>query len=320
MRLGRLAVLAAAGLLCVWAAYRLDLDALARELGRMNPAWLIAAAISNLAALFLWPAMWEVFLPQGSAVPYRRMFRITAVSGLVMNTAPFPAGHALGATLLGRLVGAEASLSVLALDQLAKGLAKLSLIVIAAIMVPLPAWLDRALLVVALGVAVLAAVLILARAGAAAGSRNAEQRGAVARIIAFFQGWAQKMEALGSVRLFVQGLLWALSIKAVEVLAVWAVQQGLGLPLGWGAAVVVTAAINTAGMIPGPPAGLLIFEAAVFLVYCHLGLPAETSVGLALILHGCFLFAAITPGLVVLAYNAVIKGIRFRLDEKSTRP
>src|SRR6185437_7988762 len=129
-----------------------------------KPGWIALAVLANASILAWWAGYWKLLLPRtDGAVPYRRMLEIVSTASSVMNTVPFGAGHATGVVLLVKRGGASQSgaLSVLALDQLGEGIAKIAICLLAGELLPLPDWMHAAVRAIAVAVALLLTVMIV---------------------------------------------------------------------------------------------------------------------------------------------------------------
>ncbi|MCP5120687.1 MAG: hypothetical protein GY953_58585, partial [bacterium] len=102
-------------------------------------SWLALAVVANLAILPLAALQWMLFLPRSKAVRFPRMMWITAVTSTISNGGPFLAGHAAGIHLLATegQTGYPAAVSVKAIEQLAEGVAKLTLFGVTLALAPL---------------------------------------------------------------------------------------------------------------------------------------------------------------------------------------
>ncbi|MBF0530908.1 MAG: flippase-like domain-containing protein, partial [Deltaproteobacteria bacterium] len=177
-------------------------------------AWIVIAMLFNLSDLPLRAWQWRVFLPRDKTVTYGFMLEISALMTMTMNTVPFMAGHALGTVLLGRRTTQAASFSVLALDQLAEGFCKLSLVALTACLAPLPVWLSSGVPFLVGGVVILFIVLSVAafhgeRMGGSPIDRVPAERTHrwIGPAIRFFRQWSASLEALRNPWQFIQGLV-----------------------------------------------------------------------------------------------------------------
>jgi uncharacterized membrane protein YbhN (UPF0104 family) len=273
-RAARIAGFAAVTIVVVLALRNVDWPRTADALRQARPGWLIAAVIANGAILLAWAAFWRTLRPRHAApVSYGRMLEIVSTSSSLMNTLPFGGGHASSVVLLIRRAGMTqgGALSVLALDQLGEGVAKVTMFLLLGVLVPLPAWMRASIVTVSLGVgAWLVALLVASR-------------------------WARDLELLKS-RRAVTALGYVLLMKLVQALAIVAVQHAYGVDLPASAALLVLATVVLATMIPLVPGNLGTYEAAVFLAYRYLGLAPEQALSLAIVQHVCFMLPATGVG------------------------
>src|SRR5262245_21931210 len=283
-----------------------------------NPAWLLVAVIANAGILGFWSSFWRDLLPRGEQVSYGNMFRIASIASAVMNTVPFLAGHASSVVLLVRRGGVSnhGALSVLALDQLGEGLAKVIVFVAVAALTPIPPEMRAGILIASAGVAALFVVLIVIAHQNPSKPRTTNQilrrplRGhpaqddGLARVRAFARRWANALDTLRSVRRSAAALGSVLAMKAVEAIGIIAMQRSFGVELPIAGTLLVLAAILLATMIPLAPGNLGTYEAGVFFAYQYLGVSPEMSLALALVQHACFMIPAVGVGYVLLMLDA----------------
>jgi uncharacterized protein (TIRG00374 family) len=266
--------------------------------GRANPAWLAAAGLANVAIVVLWGAQWRLFLPRSAPVPFTRVLRITAVMAMTANSVPYLAGQAAGVHLLATRggVGYATALSVATLDQVAEGIAKVTLLASLALLlpVPVPDPIRAALPIVCAGVAILALVTVLAawKPGVLArGIGRWRGRRALAALAAGTHAWSRGLEAARRPGLLAAGVGVALLMKAAEAAGILAVQAALGVHVPVPATLVVLAAVSVATMLPLSPANLGVYEGAAFLAYRWAGVDAEAALALAVVQHLALLAA-----------------------------
>jgi glycosyltransferase 2 family protein len=291
------AALAATVFLMIW--FRpVEWRSVRSHLAGADARWVAVALIGNLLILVSWAALWRQFLPRSARIGWPRMGGIVALSAAGMNTFPFMAGHALGLGLLAKRgrVGMEVAATVMTLDQLCEGLCKVLLLLAAMVLAPAPEWMQRALLIISVAMAMLLAVLVwLSRPGAAPG---------------WFARWAAHLEVLRHPGRWSGGLLLSLGTKVAEGLAIFAVQRALGVDLPLASVVVVLAAVSVGTMVSVSPGNLGVYEAAVVAGYALFGVPLAQAVALALVQHACFLTAMIGPGYAFTAWQGMSSGAK----------
>lgn len=251
-----------------------------KVISRTNVWWLVVAVASNLLIQPLGAVQWRCMVPDGVIISFRRMLRLFSLTSVANNTTPSLIGHATGALLLAGepRLGKAGALSVIALDQMAVGIAKIGIIAFAALLLPLPEWMRRGLLGLAIAVGVLIAVGV---------------------VIALR---TRHLSALRHPRRFFQGAGLALCVKAAEAGAIFAVQQSFGVDSNLRTVIVVLAASALGSVVPIAPANIGTYEAASFGAYRYLGLDAESALGIAVIQHVCQLLPAVGAGYVLLSW------------------
>jgi len=300
----------------------LDRELLRRVANEADGWWLLAAVASNAVILPLGAIQWRTFLPSSAVVATRRLIALFSLTSLANNTTPAIVGHVTGVLLLAAepSVGRAAALSVLALDQIAVGLAKLTVLIGASLLLPLPDWITRGLAGLAVIVSLLLGIVLLAahQHKRAAHWSESRARGPFLRgVLDLLSRWTRDLEALRSPRRFAAGLGCALTIKAAEASAIFAVQHAFGLELPWTAVVIVLAATSLATVVPFAPANIGTYEAGVFAAYRHLGIAPETALVLAVAQHCCQLVPAVGVGYVIISRR---RGVATQATQATQRP
>lgn len=289
-----------------FAVPRLPWRSMFTELTRAHPGLIALAVIANFLILPLWALEWRLLAPRDRPVPYRTMFDVVSITASVLNSIPFLAGEisAIG-LLIGRAgLSRGAAFSVLALDQVLVAFAKLAVLVAAALLAPLPAWLRDGVLT--LGVILSSALLALLPLA----HRWHQLQGWLLRspsrlriALADLAAWGTHFGALRSSRTVAAVAALALLKKAAELAAVLAVQMAFGVPPSLSVGLLVLGALAISTMLPVAPANLGVYEATVFGVYRYVGLPADTALGLALVQHAAFLLPALFTGYALLTWR-----------------
>ena len=291
-----LAVLALLGLLTA-SLQRMDLARAWAEVSAVRVEWLVLAIVCYFAILPLWTVQWHLLAPTRVAPKLGDMFRVVTTTSTVLNTTPMLVGEATAVVLLVAHAGLDraAAVSVLAMDQLLVGLAKLTVLGVAASWAPLPDWMTRAILGLVSGLSLLGVGLLVAA------WRHADVTRWLSRFIPLpvARAVGAFATALGPLRSPSRGgatFLLALLKKSMEVLAILCVQRAFGVSLPLGSAVLVLAALNLATLLPVIPGNVGVYEAVVVLVYTRLGLAPESALGMAVVQHLCYCVALATPG------------------------
>lgn len=280
----------------------IDLDRAWSEFSRADPFWLLLAVFFNVSILGVWASLWYLLLPRKSSVSFARIFQANSFMSTSCNTIPFPGGHAVGVMALARRakVGHTVALSVLALDQLMEGFAKIFVLTLVAIFVPLPDRMGQGILVFVFAICLFASIMFYF-AHKKPGVRE-ENGSLTGKVKAFVSRWSAHMEALRDLRTFSSGLFLAFLMMFAQTLGIWAVQKSLGLDLPWWAPILAMGALNLATVLPITPGNFGVYEGTAFLVYQFCGLGPESALSLALLQHFCFLIPMVGTGYLVLLF------------------
>jgi uncharacterized protein (TIRG00374 family) len=296
--------------LFIVALRRMDLARAWSALGTLRGDWLAAALLSYFAILPLWGIQWHLLAPPTSTRAPRRMFEVVAMTSSVLNTTPMLVGEATGVLLLVTRAGLDraAALSVLAMDQLLVGLAKLTVLSTAAVLLPLPSWMARAVLSLLIAVGTLLLVLATAAWRHADVARLTDPL-LPTRLRGRLTTFGPALAPLRSPALGGSAFLLALLKKGVEVLAIVCVQRAFGLSMPVASAVLVLACLNLATLLPIVPGNVGVYEAAVVFAYTRLGVSAEQALGIAVVQHLCYFTALAVPGYGWIAGGARVEKV-----------
>jgi uncharacterized membrane protein YbhN (UPF0104 family) len=274
-RIALIAAWSVATMLLAICARRIDWTRAADVMSTTRPGWIIVAILANAAILPLMAGFWLALRPIGEVrVTLSRMFEIVSMATAVMNTVPFGAGHASMVLLLIRRgeTTQRGALSVLALDQLGEGIAKVAVFVLVLLSAPVPSWMRNGITTATILVAVLALALVAA-------SR-----------------WANELRVLKSWLRSATALACVVGTKVVEALAIVAVQRAFGVDVGMSGTLLVLAAVILGSMVPLTPGNVGTYETAVFVAYRYLGLAPEQALSLALVQHIAFIVPSVGIG------------------------
>jgi hypothetical protein len=284
-------------LLLVLALRRLDLARVGTELGRARPEWIIAATLCYLSILPLWAIQWWLLSPPAPQRTPGKLLGVVAMTSSVLNTTPLLVGEAAGVHFLATETALDraSGLAVLAMDQLLVGVAKVTVLSCAALLLPLPYAMAQGIRVLVASVGtLLVALLIVAWIGPL--TRRLRELHAPPRLASIVDRLIAGLSPLRSPGRGGGALLLALLKKGVELLAILAIQRAFGVELPMASALLVLAALNLATLLPLVPGNAGIYEAAVVLAYVHLGVPAERALGMAVVQHACYFTALALPG------------------------
>lgn len=295
------------GALLVVAIRRFDFAQVLATLTSARPAWLVLAILWYVAILPLWALQWCVLAPPDGRPLFARMLGVVAMTSSVLNSTAIFVGEAAAVVFLVTSAGLAraAALSVLAMDQLVLGIAKVSLLVLATWLLVLPLWMERGMRALALLV-VLLLVGLLAIAWADRTVTRVAHR-LPERAAHALRAMAGALAPLRSPWRGGSALVLALLKKLAEILAIVCIQRAFGVELPVSSAVLVLAALNLSTLIPVVPGNVGVYEAVTVLAYGYMGVDAERALGMALVQHACYFVALALPG-----YGWLARGVRSR--------
>jgi uncharacterized membrane protein YbhN (UPF0104 family) len=190
-----------------------------------------------------------------------------------------------------------AALSVMALDQLGEGLAKVAVFLVVAIAAPIPDWMRVGVATVSAGVgALFIGMVVMAHSHAYIRPRVETPLTFVSRMRVLAATWAHRMETLRSVKQSLIALAFALGTKVADGIAILAVQHAFGVELSIGATALVLAATLLGSIIPVAPGNVGTYEAGAFLAYRHVGVDPAMATILAIASHICFMIPSVGIG------------------------
>lgn len=276
---------------------RIDTARVLLEVRGIHVVWIAAALCCYLSILPLWAAQWTFLAPKTPGNTFARMLAVVTMMSSTLNTTPLFVGEAAGLLLLVTRIGVSraAAVSITVMDQLLVGIAKVTVLSAAALLLTLPEWMRTGWKTLALGVPLLLLVCMLAARHHDVLVARAE-RALPPRLVHAIGNLGGALEPLYSPTRGGMALLLALAKKLVEILAIVCVQRAFGVSLPFASAVLVLAALNLATLLPIVPGNLGVYEGAVILVYTRLGLSSEHAVSIAVAQHACYFIALALPG------------------------
>lgn len=273
------------------------------QLRRIEPGWIAVAVLAHFAILPLWALEWRLLVPGTISVSFARMFEVVSITASVLNSIPFLAGEASAVALLITRAGLSrgAALSVVAMDQLLVGFAKLSVLALAAAYAPLPDWLRGGILSLVLGVAALLILLLsLAHRWTSIREYLLTKPSAFRLRAARLALWGGHLDVLRDGALMWRVALLALAKKGAELAGIVVLQMAFGLDPSLATAVLVLGALAITTLLPVVPANLAVYEATVFAAYRYVGVSADVAFGIAVVQHLCFLIPVLCTGYIML--------------------
>lgn len=292
----RLAGLAVVVALAALAARHTDLRAVGAAVAGASPWLLLLAAASNVLSLAAHTRRWmAVVRTPGHLLRFRDAFSAVTAGFALGVVVPARAGDVLRAVLLSRhaRLPVASVLAAAVLDYVVGAATLVPLLALLALLMPLPGWAVKALVVFG----------IVAAAGTAAAwllrpPRGRELAHPRAGLVARIRGGLAAAHEPGAIA---AAIGWGLCGWGAEVLIALFALEAVGLEASLpaaGLAVVASTAANVVAISPGNTGP---FEVAVALAMMGLGAPSEAALAFALMYHLAHLVpVGIIGGIVLL--------------------
>lgn len=267
--------------LCLWLIARvIRPDQVLAGLGHAHPLWLLPAMFTLALFLCLNAWRWRTLLAPAGKLPVFRLLRWQLTGYLANTVFPFRAGELARVVLVARnsRIKPAPVVATIVVEKLCDGAALVGLLVLALLLLHAPAWvawiarIGALLFACGLGVPL---ALATPRAKALLARRTlpglpGKLQGLALSALAVVPGPAALAVILGQ-----SLLLWG-----VDVLNTACVLRAFGLPVGLPGALLVTAGLNLAQIVPAGPAAIGTYEAAVLALLAILGVvggPAQLA-------------------------------------------
>lgn len=269
-------------------------EAVLESLGRVNLLLVMAAGVWYFAAMLVISVRWGLLINPLKRVPLLRLFQLVAIGYMGNNVYPFRSGEALRAVLLNRWeripLGRIAATVVV--ERVFDGLVMLCFVVLPLLFIELAAPEIRlaASVTAPFFVGALAVFLVLAaRPEALKKFVSIFTVRMPARIAAVINGLTDELLAglVGLRSLVAVARVFIVSVAswALEASVYWLVAIAFGLDVSYAVMLVVVGTVNLAGLVPASPGQFGVFEFFASLVLMAAGVPEETALAYALLVH-----------------------------------
>jgi uncharacterized protein (TIRG00374 family) len=286
LALGMLAIAAS------WAFAGVDWRVLHRAFHAADPAWILVAALVNMAAIYAMAGRWlAVLRPLSRAVTWTEAFKSMIVGFTVSTVVPARAGELARAEWLGRRVGLPrvTILSSIVLDHLVNAVGMFAGIAAMPLFFDIPGWLRPGIVLalVVFGAATLAVLFLRPRVGASPTGQGAETEGRVRSLLNRFLDHARGgLSAARDRRALGLSLAASLVAWTLEIYVILLTLRAFGLHLPLGASFLALMAVNLALVVPfAPPANLGTLEVGAMLALMEFGVPKEQALAIAITYH-----------------------------------
>lgn len=297
-------------------ARSVDLAATWETLRTADPRWVALLVAFILADLLLRAVRWRVLLAPVAVVPLSSTAASLLVGYLANNILPARLGELVRSADLGRRTGVSGStiLGTIVIERVVDTLVVVAIAAVAILVLSVRG-------IVASAVLVGVAVTVLLALAVAVGIYAHRLPGAD-RVRAWLGRWPRVRDMLRRLRtglavardLRTMGAAVLLSIGSwsFAVLGFAAAAQAVGVEPTMGQAALLAAGVNLATAIPAGPGYVGTFELAAVTIAGSVGIPAESALAFAILLHATALLITSVGGVLALLLRGRGRGARGR--------
>jgi len=315
-----LAMIAVATSLLYWCFRQVDFETFWQELYKFQILYLMLAILILLFSLLIKAYQWQFFMPKKQAIPFRYMLEIISVMFMMANSIPW--GQAFTIYHMGHLrkVGKVIAISVMTLDQVITGFAKLAMLIFVTIFASIPFWAKNGILLAVVLIGTFSFILIYISYK----HRDFQEKEQPIKYFSWkmisyhVSKWAHYLHVLRDYKLTLSTFFLAFCLKLCEVAAIYLVQRGFGIDLPLWTSFLLMITINLATMFPITPGNIGVFEATVFIIYKYLGIDPNQAMTLALFHHIVYLIPMVIPGYIIAMKHGIKLSYAFLNQQKST--
>ncbi len=263
---------------CIWLIARVfQPSALLAALQHAQPLWLLPAAITLAGFLTLNAWRWRTLLRPAARLPLVRLLRWQLIGYLGNTIFPFRAGEVARVVLVARNTTVQPApvVATIVVEKICDGSALVGLLLLALLLLPVPTWVT---VIAGVGAAAFACGIILLLALSTPAAKALLLRRAFPGLIGKLQ--ALLLSALTMVpgpRNLALLLGQSLLLWLVDVLNTACVLKVFALPVGLPGALLLTAGLNLAQIVPAGPAAIGTYEAAVLALLGSMGVAAASA-------------------------------------------
>lgn len=288
--------------------YRTDFPIILQALGRANYLYLLPAAAVYFVGVWFRAVRWQFLMAPVKMVSLRQLFSVVVIGYMANDVLPLRAGELVRAYVLGekeRLSKASV-LGTIAVERTFDGITLLFLMLVVSLFIPLAAWLQDIVRIMA--------VLFVGALGlliAMVSSEQGAQR--IAGLLLGLLPAAPRQRGAGLLRSFLSGLRVVRSPKKLaavfgtstlawltEAVVFYIVAVAFNLNLAFPVLILATATANLAITMPSSQGGIGPFEFFAAQTIILFGAEVNAATGYVVVLHAVILLPVTALGFVYL--------------------
>lgn len=295
----------------LYLAFReLQPEAFLDRLSEVNLLWLLIGAATYSLAVAVIALRWQFLLRAVKLVPLWPLSQIVAIGYMGNNVYPLRAGEALRVYLLKRNhdVPIAQAATTAVVERAFDGLVMLSFIIVGLLASGIASPEIETVVSFAAPIFLLAMLVFFILAA----QPNLLRRvvGLVARILpeslanlvhSLTDGVIAGLEGLRSPLYLAGTVICSFITWGIEAVVYWMVMAAFGLELGYPVALLVVGTVNLAGLIPASPGQVGVYEFFASTVLMAAGVPQETALAYAIVVHVVIWLPVTVVGFLFLA-------------------
>lgn len=290
----------------LWFVVRtVDLAAALHALRSASPGWVGLLLLFVVADVVLRGIRWRVLLAPIAPVPFRATMGALLVGYLANNVLPARLGELVRSHVLGERTGLSRStvLGTIVIERVVDTAVVVAIAAVAILVLSVRGIVASAVLV---GLALTALLVLLVALGVAAHRLPGFERAAATigrwpTVTAILSRLREGLAVAGRPKTMAGAIALSIGSWSCTVLAFAAAAQAVGIEPTLGQAALLAAGTNLATAIPSAPGYVGTFELAAVTIAVSVGIPAESALAFAVLLHAVTLLLTSISGAAVLA-------------------
>jgi len=299
-----------------WVLHDFEADKLWGEIKAMKWSWVAAAIFFDILIYFLQGWRWSLLLRPVANIPYGRSIRAIYVGLFANEILPLRTGEIIRCYLQGRWSGLPFSvvLSSALIERIFDGIWLIVCLLVTTQLTQVPELyiaLGKALtVVILLGAALLAAAMFFKHQTRAAFSNN--------RFLSKLNVLLEDLYLMGHSRYLVLSAVASLPYLLLQVLPIYALTHGYGIPLSLPQTFVIMVILRLVAVVPQAPGNLGTFQAAAAFSLVMFGVDESMAKRFSFVMWAVITLPLLIVGFVALTITGIrLSELRRRAQEAS---
>ena len=274
--------------------FRVDRRALLHTWASLSAWYFLPAFALNVAMLLVRARRWQLILTstpeEPRDIPLGRVFGVLAIGYLANQIFPAPSGEVTRAVILARRENVKTAhaLSTIVVERVLDALAIAPIIVFVLIVIPLPAWLERIVLLAGIAIVGMAVAGVIIHSQrerlVAAGTvlLRSLSKSVQSRVAAFRESFREGLHILRDLRALTTVYALSLAAWVLQLAVLEMVARSLHQPLNLRLLVLLILLSNAGTLLPFAPGNLGTFQALTMTSLALFHIRPEVSFSIAL--------------------------------------